>query len=137
VRALYRRCVWRITVATAAAAILLLAAQPSWQRLTGALLNIDAAAAAQLWLVCLLLLGYLHVAASGTVVVAAFCAMGQASTPVRIGVAMFIVSIVVKSLGFIFWGLAGLAATTSAYYIVNMAVLSLLLEKKIDDHESA
>lgn len=131
VRSLYRRCVSRITWLVAGLGLLLLAAEPFWAGLLGPLLKIGPPLAFQLWVICLLLLGYLHVAASGTIAVAAFCAMGEAQTPVKVGVLAFLASVVVKSAAFVAWGLPGLAAATSIYYLANMALMSLLLERRI------
>jgi putative peptidoglycan lipid II flippase len=132
--ALYRRCIAHISVATLAVAALLVTVWPVWAGAMDRLLGMDATLAWQLWLACLLLLGYLHVAASGTVAVAAFCAMGEAQTPVKVGVPAFLFFVVVKSLAFLAWGLPGLAAATSLYYITNMALLSLILKRRIDAH---
>jgi len=131
VRTLYRRCVSRITALVAGLALLLVAVEPFWAGLLGPLLKIGPPQAFQLWVICLLLLGYLHVAASGTIAVAAFCAMGEAQTPVKVGVLAFLASVVVKSAAFLAWGLPGLAAATSVYYLANMALLSVLLERRI------
>jgi putative peptidoglycan lipid II flippase len=136
-RRLYRRCVWNITWPVAGVGLLLLAVEPIWVEVIGPLLKIGPSLAFQLWVVCLLLLGYLHVAASGTIAVAAFCAMGEAQTPVKVGVPAFIASVAVKSVAFVVWGLPGLAAATSVYYLANMAMLLMLLETRTNARTSA
>jgi putative peptidoglycan lipid II flippase len=132
VRKLYRTCVIRITILVALLLVVLLLLKPFWSSLALSLLRMDDPLSSQLWLICLLLLGYAHVAASGSVAVAAFYAMGDAKTPVKVGVLGFAFGVLLKSLAFLTWGLPGLALGTSIYYIINMLAMCVLLEKKID-----
>jgi putative peptidoglycan lipid II flippase len=124
-------CVRRITVATLVVGVSVAAAWPLWTVACAKVLKLDPAMARELWLLSLLLLGYLHVVASGAVVVAAFCALGEAQTPVKIGIPAFLVSVAVKSAAFLAWGLLGLAAATSLYYVTNFFILAWLLRRRI------
>lgn len=132
VRRVYRRSILNVTWATVAIAVALIAVYPAWAFVVSSVLGIPASLAADMWLICMLLLGYLHVAASGTVAVSVYYAMGDMRTPVVVGVSGFIASIVIKSAGYLLWGLPGLAAAISIYYLGNLALLCALLEAKIN-----
>lgn len=130
-RRLYRRAVGTVALASAAAAIGLLAVEPWWAPSMAALLKLLPVRADELWLLCLLLLGYMFVGAAGTAVVAVFYALGDTRTPAWIGVAGFFVGLVAKSLAFLAFGIAGLALATSLYYLANLAALVLSVERRI------
>lgn len=132
-RRTYRSGIFRITFAVVCFAILLVALKPMFVVVTATVLNIKSEAALIVWLICLLLMGYLHVAASGTVVVAAFYAMGNTKTPVKIGVIGFIASVGIKSFGYLIFGIPGLVFATSIYYISNMIAMCVFLEKLINE----
>jgi putative peptidoglycan lipid II flippase len=132
VRAGYRRCVWRVSVATMALAVLLFLAVPVFEPLLVTALSLPRPLAAQVWLLLALLLGFMHVGAAGSVVTTTFMALGDARTPVVVGVVSFFAGAALKSFAFVFAGLPGLALATSAYYVVNMLVLCFLLERTID-----
>lgn len=132
VRRAYRRCVLLISLITALLAAGLVAIYSVWQPLFDIALNMPAPQAAEIWWICLALLGYLHVAAAGTIVVAAFYAMGDTRTPLTIGVIGFFVGVLLKSVGFLQMGLIGLASASSLYYLCNMMFMCIFLEKKID-----
>ncbi|MDI1307816.1 MAG: lipid II flippase MurJ [Methylotenera sp.] len=87
--------------------------------------------AMSIWLMLVLLLGYLYGAISGSILVAVFYALGDMKTPMHIGVIGFLLGVALKSLGFIFFGLYGLVAGTSVYYLVNALFMYFILEKKI------
>ncbi len=132
-RRAYRSGIFRITFAVVCFTILLVALKPIFVVVTGAVLNIQSEAALIMWLMCLLLMGYLHVTASGTVVVAAFYAMGNTKTPVKIGVIGFVANVGIKSFGYLNFGILGLVLATSIYYIGNMLVMCIFLEKLINE----
>jgi putative peptidoglycan lipid II flippase len=136
VRKLYRTCVIRITLFIALLFLLMLGLKPYWGSLALNLFRMHEPLSSQMWLISMLLLGYAHVAASGNIAVAAFYAMGDAKTPVKVGVLGFAFGALLKSLAFVVWGLPGLALATSIYYIINMAVIYILLEKKINERLS-
>lgn len=129
-RSLYRQCVRRTLYVVAVVPLLLIAIRPFWPYLTGTVLKIAPALAEQMWLICFMLLGYLIVAGCGSAVMAAFYALGDTRTPVTIGVAGFLIGVVLKSVGFLGFGILGLAIATSAYYVLNLVVLIALLERK-------
>ena len=103
---------------------------------TATALNIQVETALTFWLMCLLLVGYLHVAASGAVIVAAFYAMGNTMTPVKIGVIGFIANVGLKYFGYLIFGMPGLVLSTSIYYVGNMLVTCMFLERIINDKSS-
>lgn len=130
-RRLYRRAVGAVAAASVAAAVVLLVMQPWWAPSLAVLLKLPAARADELWLLCVLLLGYMFVGAAGTAVVAVFYALGDTHTPARIGVVGFFIGVVAKSLAFLGFGLTGLALATSLYYLANLAALVLSVERRI------
>lgn len=133
----YRHCVWRVTLAVVPVALCLTALLPLWPTLIGRVFRVDVATAQQMWLICMLLLGYLHVAASGTIVVAAFYAMGDTRTPSVVLLVGFSIGLALKSVGFLVMGLEGLAAATSAYHLINLALLSATLERRLQQRITA
>lgn len=128
----YRKGLLLVTIVVIVIGVALLATKPLFVWLSIKLLKLTIDTASTLWLMCLLLLGYLHVTASGTLAVAAFYAMNDTKTPVVVGVSGFVVSIGLKSLGFLLYGPLGLVAAISLYYIGNMLVLSMKLEQYIN-----
>jgi putative peptidoglycan lipid II flippase len=130
-RGLCRRSVLAVALASAAVALTLLLARPWWDSSLAALLGMQAERAHDLWKLCGLLLGYLFVAAAGTVVVSVFYALGDTSTPARIGLVGFGVGMLAKSAGFLWLGIEGLALATSLYYLGNLLALVLALERRI------
>jgi peptidoglycan biosynthesis protein MviN/MurJ (putative lipid II flippase) len=135
-RRLYRQCVRRTVYAVIALPLLLVAIHPFWPTLAGAVLKVSPEFAEQMWVLSFMLLGYLIVAGCGYAVMASFYALGDMRTPVTIGVAGFLVGVVLKSAAFLQIGITGLAIATSAYYVLNLVVLILLLEKRIRDEVS-
>lgn len=78
-----------------------------------------------------LLLGAAFVGAAGSTYASAFYAMGDTATPIRIGLAGFLVGLVLKALGYLAYGVLGLAAGTSAYFLLNAAMFGILLERRL------
>lgn len=111
--------------------LLLVIAKPWWVQLCGFALKLSPQQAAQMWLLAILFLGFLHVSACGSTVVTAFIALGDARTPVIVSVAAFLAGAALKYGAFNLAGLYGLAAATSAYYLINLLVVWWLLEKRI------
>lgn len=131
-RRLYRRSIARVSVAAGAALVALLALYPAWPHLAGPLLKLDAAASTTAWWLCVVLLGYLHPAAAGSVVVSSFYALGDSHTPVRVGIIGFTVSLALKAAGFLLAGLMGLALATAMHYMGNMLVMCWMLERRLN-----
>ena len=132
-RSAYRKGVFRITIAVLLLGALLLVLKPFFLESIRFIINIETETASALWLMCCLLLGYLHVIASGILATAAFYAMGNTKTPVKISMTGFIVSIGIKYIGFLLFSLPGLVFATSTYYILNMLIMCFLLEKTINE----
>jgi peptidoglycan biosynthesis protein MviN/MurJ (putative lipid II flippase) len=79
----------------------------------------------------LLLAGACITMAAGPIMVAGFYAMGDSVTPTILGLSGFAASIILKYIGFAAWGMEGLVVATSTYYVGNLLIGSLLLERKI------
>ena len=65
--------------------------------------------------------------AAGEVLASSFYARGDTSTPTRVGIAGFTLGLVFKVVGFRHAGVVGLAMGTSAYSLLNAAVMAILL----------
>lgn len=98
------------------------------------LLDFDAHVAGQVWWLSVLLVGFLWVAACGSLPVAAFVALGDARTPVAISIVAFLVGVLLKSLGFVLGGLPALAIASSLYYVGNLLAVSGALWKRLHGH---
>lgn len=131
-RIAYRNAIKRITLVVLIIGAALVIIHPLFISITMRLLKLNADAAFELWTLCIILLGYLHVAASGTIATAAFYALGNTKTPVKIGVIGFFIGVFIKSIGFILFGVEGLAIGVTIYYVQNMIVMYIKLEKDID-----
>lgn len=132
-RKAYRKGVFQVTMIVLLLGVFLFFMKPVFLWAATAALDIDIRSSSTLWMMCILLLAYVHVAASGTLAVAAFYAMGNTKTPVRVGLVAFILSIGIKSLGFISYGLMGLVAAISIYYAISMLIMCFLLERAINE----
>lgn len=132
VRRLYRSTVLAVAAATACVGAAFVAVQPVWAPGMNLLLSLEAERAALLWWLCILLLGFLFVAAAGTAVVAVFYALGDTRTPALIGLTGFGIGVVAKSAGFLMLGLQGLVLATSLYYIANLVALVVSVERRIE-----
>lgn len=126
-----RVCVLRVTCVSLVALAVLIAVRPLWAEVLGSTLRLPSGAADQLWWLCALLLGQMHVIAAGSLVTAAFIALGDTRTPARIGMLGFLVSVPVRSGAFLAYGLEGLAFATSVYYVGNQAVMTHLLKRSL------
>lgn len=132
-RTAYHAGVKRVTFIVLIFGLALFVMYPILMSIAMKLLKINADAAYDLWLMCLLLLGYLHIAASGTIVTASFYALGNTKTPVKIGIIGLVVGVLIKSIGFMFFGLIGLVTGITLYYLLNMTVMCVNLEREIDE----
>jgi putative peptidoglycan lipid II flippase len=84
-----------------------------------------------LWLIMVALVGFLVAGAMGQITSAAFYARGDTTTPTIVGVVGFTVGIVLKVAGFFQFGLVGIAAGTTLYYLLNMVVLLILQKREL------
>ena len=82
-----------------------------------------------LWLIMVALAGFFIGGAMGQITSITFYAMGDTRTPTRMSVVTYSIYIPAKVLGFIYYGLMGLAVVTSIYLFVNLIVQVLLLER--------
>ncbi len=82
------------------------------------------------------LAGTVFAGAAGTAVAGGFYASGDTLTPVRIGVAGFLVGLVLKGIGFMHHGVDGLAVATSIYYVGNLIVMVILLERRLNEADA-
>lgn len=126
----YRAVIAKVSLAAVALLGALLALYPVWPELAGPLLKLNSESSHQAWLLCVVLIGYMHPAASGSVVVASFYALGDTTTPTRVGVCGFTLSLLFKALGFLYGGLPGLALATVTHYMGNMLVMCWILERR-------
>jgi peptidoglycan biosynthesis protein MviN/MurJ (putative lipid II flippase) len=101
--------------------------------MAGSLLAIAPAKAIMIFWVGAALVGTIVAGAAGSTVASAFYAMGDTVTPVRIGVAGFVFGLGLKAVGFLAFGVVGLALATSAYYIFNFSVMAILLERRLNE----
>lgn len=85
----------------------------------------------QLWQIILALAGVFIGGLIGQILASAFYAKGNTTTPARVGVLGFTLGIGLKVAGFFQFGLLGIAAGTSAYYVVNACALYVLLGREL------
>jgi peptidoglycan biosynthesis protein MviN/MurJ (putative lipid II flippase) len=134
-RHLYRQRLVRTGIVTGLVLLALVTVRPWWDLLVGPFLKLDAAILREMWWLCLLLVGYLFVAAAGSMVVSSFQALRDTATPVRVGVIGFAVSLPLKAAGFLVGGLPGLALAIVVHYAGGMIVMSCLLERRLTREE--
>jgi putative peptidoglycan lipid II flippase len=82
-----------------------------------------------LWLIMVALAGFVIAGAMGQITSITFYAMGDTRTPTRMSIITYTIYIPAKVLGFMYYGLIGLAVVTSIYLFVNLIVQILLLER--------
>lgn len=121
----------RVSYGVLAVFFALLLVYPVFADLLSFVINISAETANSIWIMLIFLLGYLYGAVSGSILVAVFYALNDMKTPMHIGVIGFLFGVALKSLGFIVFGLYGLIAATSIYYLINSFYMFFSLEKKI------
>jgi len=69
--------------------------------------------------------------ALGQILASSFYAKGDTVTPTRIGIFGFTLGLGLKAVGFWLWGVLGVAAGTSLYYLLNAFLLKLFLSRKL------
>ena len=75
--------------------------------------------------------------APGQILASAFYALGDTRTPTLASVAGYTLGVAFKVGGFVYGGLVGLAVATSLYYLTNMVLLAVLLERAMARRTSA
>jgi putative peptidoglycan lipid II flippase len=93
--------------------------------------RIDASNLQQLWLSLALLGGMLVGGSAGLVLAEAFFAKGDTRTPAYTLAGSFTLGIALKSIGFIGFGMPGLAVATSGYFLIYPIILYILLERSL------
>jgi len=81
-----------------------------------------------LWLIMVALVGFFIGGAMGQITSSTFYAMGDTRTPTRMSIVTYTLYVPAKVIGFMQYGLMGLAAVTSIYLFVNLTIQVLLLE---------
>lgn len=84
-----------------------------------------------LWWIIVALAGFLIAGALGQIASAAFYAKGNTKTPTKVGVFGFTVGLALKVVGFFQFGLVGIAAGTTLYYVLNFLVLMILQKRDL------
>lgn len=92
--------------------------------------NVSANNVAELWWIMIWLGGMFIGGAMGQICSSSFYACGDTITPTRMSMITYTVYIPGKVMAFYFFGIAGLAVTTSVYYMANLSLQIYLLEKK-------
>jgi peptidoglycan biosynthesis protein MviN/MurJ (putative lipid II flippase) len=130
-RRIYRQCLKSTALAAGAVLLVLLALLPVWAYLARHTLGFTEPVAMQMWWLCILLVAYLAPASSGTALTFSFYALADTTTPARVGTIGFLVSIVLKAVGFYLFGLYGVVISLVVHYLGNIAVLCWLLERRL------
>lgn len=92
--------------------------------------NVSTSNVAELWWIMIWLGGMFFGGAAGQIASSSFYARGDTITPTRISMLTYTAYVPGKVVTFYFWGVAGLAITTSVYYMANLSLQIYLLEKK-------
>lgn len=120
----------KISLFTFIIGILLFAIEPFLSTIMQNLFNLSKEHTYTLWMIILIFLGVLFASLSSTVINNIFYSLGDTKTPSTIGIYGFLISIPLRSLGFIYGGLVGLAIMNSVYYLGNLFVLGLKLKER-------
>ncbi len=83
-----------------------------------------------LWWIMIWLGGNLVGGMAGQITSSAFYASGDTVTPTKLSVCIFTLFLPAKALSFYFWGIAGLAISTSFYYMISLILQIYLIERK-------
>jgi peptidoglycan biosynthesis protein MviN/MurJ (putative lipid II flippase) len=129
-RRTYRNRLLLIALLTCAGGLLLAFGLPVL-RLTIGHAGVTAANVHTLWLVMIALAGAFAGGVSGQVASAAFYAAGNTRTPTKVSVLVYTLYLPLKIAVFLSYGLIGLAATVSAYFVASFLVQFLMLEREM------
>lgn len=69
--------------------------------------------------------GFFFGAVLGQMSASAFYACGDASTPTKISMVMYTMYLPLKVISYLYWGVSGLAISTSVYYLMNASLLTI------------
>ena len=70
--------------------------------------------------------------ALGQILSSSFYAKGNTRTPTKIGIFGFTIGLGMKVVGFLYWGILGIAVGTSLYYLLNAFLLKLALQQSLN-----
>ena len=130
-RRTYRSALWKLGLLIGVGFLISLMAFGQLSDMFSLLFNASPEAGTQTLTLVLLLTGSLYAAASGTILVAGFYALGDTKTPVVIGIAGFVIGLALKIQLFSNFGMDGLAAASSLYLLINIFAFLLVLERKV------
>lgn len=130
-RSIYRQCLLKLALITAAAAICLLMSQPYALEAFSFGLNLSDDGSTRLWRLCFFLTPYLFASSAGAIVAGTFYAIGDTKTPVRLGLIAFFAGVIIKSICFLLAGIEGLAAGLSIYYLLSLLLSCGALERRL------
>lgn len=130
-RKVYRRVLFNTTIVVLIIGLLLTVFKSELIAVVSLMLKIKLESASSLWVICILLIGHLHAAISGVVLVTTFYALDDTKTPVYIGLSGFIFGLFLKWALFNEMGVNGLALSASIYFLMNVFAFYIFLERKI------
>ena len=130
------RKVYRVFLLRTGMAILLLALtvvllEDIMVHLFSQIFSMTSAYASEFLLFFLLMFGHLFASVAGGVLVSVFYAFEDSRTPVFIGITGFFIGLVLKWIFFWKLSISGLAMATSIYFVLNIFMFIVALEKKI------
>ena len=124
-----RRLAWVLVLTAACIAGLLAIGQPALGFVFG-IRNVTSADVHLLWVLLLLLVGFLIGDPTSHLLLTSFYTTGDTATPTWIGIIVYTFGIVLKLGGFYVFGLVGLAGGTSLYWLLRSTVLWLVLRRR-------
>lgn len=127
----YRHCLRRIFIAVVFIGVCLIAILPIWDFLCAQTLHLPPDTAWQLWLICISLLPSLFVAIAGSAAVAVFYTFGETRVPTLISILGFVVSLILKGVLFLRFGIIGIAIASSMYLALNMTLYHIAVTRRL------
>jgi peptidoglycan biosynthesis protein MviN/MurJ (putative lipid II flippase) len=89
-----------------------------------------------LWLIMVALVGFFIGGAMGQITSTTFYAMGDTRTPTRMSIVTYTLYVPAKVIGFMHYGLMGLAVVTSVYLFLNVALQLFFIAKRTSEREA-
>ena len=130
-RSIYRRGALISLTLTGAGYLVLLVAGQLLLRLLIGHGGVSEDSVYDLWLLCVCLGGVWAGACLGQIFASSFYAQGETTLPTRIGVVGYSLGVALKIVGFLQFGILGIAIGTSSYYLFNALVLYVFLERRV------
>ncbi len=88
----------------------------------------------RMWIILMSCSGVVLVGGINHILVNAFYAQGDMTTPAKIEALTYTVGLILKGIGVWFAGLIGVAIAISAYYLLNSVMLGMVLRKRTASH---